>query len=56
MVLSWHKAEYILFVDGDDFVVPNMLEIVDTYTGKYNNDLLFFSGETIEEKKLVRCS
>ena len=46
------QGEYILFVDGDDFVVPNMLEIVDTYTGKYNNDLLFFQWETIEEKSL----
>ena len=45
------QGEYILFVDGDDFVVPNMLEIIDTYTGKYNNDLLFFQWETIEEKK-----
>lgn len=50
------QGEYILFVDGDDFVVPNMLEIIDTYTGKYNNDLLFFQWETIKEKKLVECA
>lgn len=43
------RGEFILFVDGDDYVSPNMLEIIEIYKRKYDDDILFFEWETVKE-------
>lgn len=39
-------------MDGDDFVVPNMLEIIEKYNEKHNFDLLLFSHISIRDKNI----
>lgn len=50
------QGEYILFVDGDDFVSSNMLEIIDKYTVEHDDDLLFFQWESIDERQIGNTS
>lgn len=46
------KGEYILFVDGDDYVSPKMLEIIDGYLSKTNDDILFFEWLSVKEREI----
>ena len=48
------KGEFILFVDGDDFVAPNMLEIIERYKSIHDDDILFFEWKTIRERGLPK--
>lgn len=48
------NGEYILFVDGDDYVSPQMLEIVDEYLKKNDDDILFFESISVKEKEIGR--
>ncbi len=40
--ISLSRGEYLLMVDGDDYVSERILEIIDSYLVKYNNDILCF--------------
>lgn len=53
------SGEYLLFVDSDDFVFSGMLETLDAYLSKYQDDILCFGmcyitekGEQIASKRL----
>ena len=41
------SGEYIVFVDADDLLLPNALEIIDRYLTKEQDDLLEFGKEEI---------
>ena len=41
--LQQAKGEYILFVDSDDYVVPELLETVDKAFGQYACDMVLFN-------------
>lgn len=48
--IGYAHGKYIVFVDSDDFVVPNMLEIAEKYFSKYNDDILCFDWQACAEK------
>lgn len=48
------RGEFVLFVDGDDFVVPNMLEIIEQYKSNHDDDILFFEWRTARERVLPK--
>lgn len=52
--ISVARGEYILFVDGDDFVVPNMLEIIEKYRENHEFDLLLFSHIRLRDKNIKK--
>lgn len=43
------KGEYILFVDGDDYIMPNTFEVCGKMMRRYNLDLLCFNATGITE-------
>jgi len=48
------RGEYILFVDGDDYVAPNMLDIIEKYNKEHKDDILIFEWETARERVLPK--
>ena len=51
--LSYVKGEYILFLDGDDFLEPDLLEKLVTAQKKQMADVVFFRYRKIEESGTV---
>lgn len=43
------KGEYILFLDGDDYIMPNAFEVCSKMMRRYNLDLLCFNATGITE-------
>lgn len=47
------KGEYIMFVDSDDYVALNMLEMIDTRLRETPCDILVFSHVTVSEESEI---
>lgn len=54
--ISVAKGEFILFVDGDDYIVSNMLEIIEKYKENHDDDLLLFSYKAVRDKDKKRTN
>ena len=50
--LNVAKGEYILFLDPDDYIEPNYLEVIDSNIGNY--DLLVFSFYNVYKNKRIK--
>lgn len=46
------RGKYILFVDSDDYVSAQMLEIIDEYLKENDDDILFFEWTSVKENKI----
>lgn len=46
------EGEYIVFVDGDDFISPNLLQISLNALKKSNSDIVFFQYQLWSESKV----
>ncbi len=45
------KGEYLVFVDSDDYVDPDLLETVDLYINRFSPDLLMYGWYDTYQKK-----
>lgn len=45
------KGDYITFIDADDLIAPNMLEVLYHYTLKYKTDVVYAELISFPEKK-----
>ena len=48
------KGDYIFFLDSDDYVSSNFLEIVNKYLKKFNPDILTFNCKIINDNKKIK--
>lgn len=45
------KGDFIFFIDSDDYVSSNFLEVVNKYLKKFNSDILTFNCKIINDNK-----
>ena len=50
------SGTYILFVDADDYILPNVLKALCEKASKYNTDILEFGAEGITQEKKITYS
>ena len=49
------EGKYLLFVDGDDAIKPDMLQKLYNYMEKSNADIIFFGTEYVDENGAIIC-
>lgn len=47
------RGEYILFLDSDDWISKNSVEVLKVYLSKYNYDIIKFGAYTAYENKII---
>lgn len=54
--LNQASGEYVMFIDGDDFIELNACELAYTKAIKFQTDIVIFQKKYIAEEKTIYCS
>lgn len=52
--MPWNQTTYAVFLDSDDTLKENALEVIDQKIGRYCADLLIYSADSVQDGKKIR--